>query len=291
MIKIILSSLTILIYSCFAFSMESTSGETGKSFVRLVPAGEKTALQLSSKTYENSTNSLKVTLLSAAHFAEPEFYKRHEEIIDRATIVLYEGKGLDKKGFDWRNQPIIKQHERLDSYTLIAKAYDLVCQLSNINYQRNNFVLADYSFDEVMKTPDTFLEEVNTFIEDLKQKYAKEAAENNFSDGFEYFIDLQIKKIKTDTPLQFIATTLLEASQNTEEYLQKNISAEMFEKEFINRNKIVLEEFAKQMTHLQETRHLVIYYGGGHMSYFEEQLCKKYGLSMTSEEWLTAFSY
>lgn len=271
--------------------MESVSGETSNSFVRLVSAGEKTALQLGSKTYENPANSLKVTLLSAIHIAEPEFYKRHEEIIDEASFALYEGKGLDKKGFEWRNQPIINQHERLETYMLLAKAYDLVCQFNNINYQRNNFVLADYSFDEVIKQPDNFLVEVNMSIEGLKEKYTKEAEENNFSDGFEYFVDLQTKKIKTDAPLKFIATTVLEASQNTEEYLQKNMPPEWFEKEFTNRNRIVLEKFAQKLMHSQAPTHIVIYYGSGHMSYFEAQLCKKHDLSLTSEEWITAFSY
>ncbi len=78
-----------------------------------------------------------------------------------------------------------------------------------------------------------------------------------------------------------------------EEFIKANAPAGAFEMEYTNRNKIALTKFDEQVSKSNPNAksHIAIYYGAGHMPYFEKQLSEKYGLEITAEEWITAFSY
>lgn len=290
MIKTINITLIAFIYSVLTMAMDDAPAYSNGPFVRLAADGDKTALQVARKTYKNG--SLKVTLLSAAHFAQPAFYARHKEILDQASVVLYEGKGLDKKGFLFRQQPIIKKHEQVDNFAVLSKAFNLSLQLDSIDYQKSIFILADYSFDEEIKDPDALLSEISQFIEEKNKEYDKKAAEFGLADGFEYFVDSEIKKTKANVSLEKLSMELMKASKNSAEFLQQQWP-EAFEKEYTKRNQIVLQKFAEQIPQLsaQATSHVVIYYGAAHMPYFEQELGKTYGLQLESEEWISVFSY
>jgi hypothetical protein len=293
MSKCIVNTLFLSLFSACLFSMDNVPTlQIGTPFMRLERQDEQTAVQCASKTYKMPSNNLKVTLLSGMHAARPDFYKRHTKIMDGATLVLFENKGADKQGLLWMSQPIVQRHEKLNFYVLIARAHNLAYQLESIDYHKAQFLLADYSFDKAIPNPEKHLKEIRELIEERSQTFSEKAAEQGYEDGFEYFVNLQIESAKKQ-PLKFIAAEIINASQNVEEFLKERCSPQQFEFEYTNRNKIVLDLFAQQEAVLNAVTdaHVVIYYGGAHMSYFEKQLVEKYGLTLEAEEWITALLY
>lgn len=289
--KFLLKILFLALFSLSAFSMD-TMLQIGQPFIRLTKSSQQTDLMLASRTYRLPSSNLKVTLLSAMHFAKSEFYKKHNEILNQATIVLYEGKGLDKKWFAWNELSEIKKYSKLNCYKLCSQAYNLAYQLESINYRQSHFILADYSFDEEYPNPDNILKQIKEFMAELDEKYSKEAIGNEFEDGFSYFVNLQVENQKKQ-PFSATADMLFECGKNPEEILQKDIPAELYDKEYTKRNQIILAKFAEEMAKIKanSASKIVIYYGAGHLSYIEQELCKQYGLVFESNDWLSAVSY
>lgn len=222
--NIYFKAITLSFLSISAFSMDSnTASKLGAPFLRVINGEEQGELQYASKTYRQPSSNLKVTLLSGMHFAKSEFYKRHTEILDRTDLVLYEGKGWDKKGFLWENQPEIKKHKKLEFYVVSAQAYGLAYQFDALDYQKTHFVLADYTFEEECPNPTNTLKEIKEFIAERSKKYEKEAIEHGYEDGFDYFVKLQIERRKAQ-PLSELASIFARACQNTEEFIKKEAS-------------------------------------------------------------------
>ena len=71
------------------------------SFIRIMDLDGVKELQLAKRTYKDKMERIRLTLLSATHFAQAKFYERHNQILSEAQIVFYEGKGLDAEGMKW----------------------------------------------------------------------------------------------------------------------------------------------------------------------------------------------
>lgn len=154
--------------------MDNQSGlKMSSDFMRLTDKEGQRSFQLASKTYSDPRGKIRVVLLSAIHFAQCEFYKRQGEILSQADAVFYEGKGLDKLGLEWEMQPLIKTFNKCQLYSVIAKAYDLHSQLQAIEYEQNNFIHDDYSFDEEAIDRVGKLSEINECIDYFNVKYKK----------------------------------------------------------------------------------------------------------------------
>jgi hypothetical protein len=125
----------------------------------------------------------------------------------------------------------------------------------------------------------------------LNEKYGEEAIKAGFKDGCEYYINREIQQQK-QTPLKSLIEPFVKQINNIE-YLIKEEDEKLYEREFVARNDIVLNKFAEQIVGVnsENPKHIVIFYGAGHMHYFEGELCQKYGLQFKSEEWISAVTY
>ncbi len=83
--------------------------DPGKPVMKLVKNSTETDLMLITRIYSLPSNNITVTLLPAMHVGKTELYEKHNQILAHASVVLYEGKGLDKKGFVWQDLPELKK--------------------------------------------------------------------------------------------------------------------------------------------------------------------------------------
>ena len=95
---------------------------------------------------------------------------------------------------------------------------------------------------------------------------------------------------KKKKSLADVVQIIMRSLENIESTLKKTFGVAGLEKEFTNRNAIVLNKFAQYMATIPEdsSAYAIIYYGAGHMPFLEEELCTKYNLTLEAEEWITA---
>lgn len=268
--------------------MEASESNAGH-YVNLIDDGKELTLKLAKRTFTKPSKKLKVTLLSAIHFAQAPLYKTHNQILSKANIVLYEGKGFDKPGLKWlKDHPETAIYERLQRDYLTATAYGLSIQAKEINYQQDHFVHADEPFSKVISNPKQHLVNIQQTIKSFNSIFENEALVYRFKNGFDYVVDQTIRDIQK-TPLKLRLKDMVKGLENFKK-TSKDISPAFYESEVIKRNAIVLQRLAEQMEIVDEDKEIeiVIYYGAAHMPCFEKELREKYGMTLESEEWLTA---
>lgn len=286
-----LTIISIFLCSIVGFAMEFSISPKGEPFLRIVEDGDYARLELASKTYSNPAQGLTVTLLAAIHFAQDQFYERQMEIARQSSCTLYEGKGLDKIGIEWNCQPLPAKVNRSHHFSIIAKSYNLSLQLEKIDHSYVNFVHADFSFQEECPKLEERLRDFAEFIEHYNNKYDEQGKKSELNDGYEYYINIQINNQK-QIPLKSLIESL-EKQTNNIETLLKEQGEDFYSREFMQRNNIVLDKFAQQaaMATPENPKHIIIFYGAGHMPYFEAELRQKYNLRFQSEEWISSCNF
>lgn len=276
-------------------AVETENFLAGEPFARVV---NKT-LQLANKTYLSPTYG-KVTLLSTQHYAKKDFYDQHNTLLEQASKVLYEGKGMNREGLVFFKSPTGLAQQRLSHpYHAIAEAYGVCVQFDCINYEQSHFVHADYSLEEValnegQKSKEQMMALIEENIRSINEKYKLWAKEAGLKDGCAFVHMMNVQKQKATSAKenfeQFASFSSM--SRDDIESLLRKESELLFTKEIINRNRIVFTKLADALTKDADfNAHLIIYYGAGHMPYFEEELIQKYGFIPHSVQWISSVSF
>lgn len=279
-ILLFLFSLFLFCNNSFSMQEQQSNFNLDEPFTRL----HDEQIQLASKTYATKLGG-KITFLSAVHFADAEFYEAHQKILDLADYVLFEGKGLDKEGLEFNKTELGKNMYLLDNNNnLIAHAFGLQYQYDSINYNKNNFILADFSFKENIKLCfndiSEMISEGEKMINSIKNKYSTEA------DPIKFYYNQKIEQLRKRDFSSFFNEFKEGLLLNENEFKNK-IDPEFYEIELVRRNSIVMDKL-QDLINQNPSKHILIHYGAAHFPSLERDIHNIYELTPLCQEWLSA---
>lgn len=262
---------------------DKAAEETGTRFVRLVRDEDDSpsSLDTAVTTYVGKNakgEEIHVTLLGAIHIADKAYYQELNKRFATYDALLYElvapkdmrpGKGQESM------------------YGVIARYLGLSDQLANIDYDKDNFVHADMSGDDFLKSME---ERGESFIQMFFKAMGQAMAQQNYmqqqgkSGGPNDFQIIAALIAGDKTELKKLICPQFEDMQSSMNFLEgPNGSTIVTE-----RNKVALDVLKEQID--GGKTNLGIFYGAGHFHDMEQRLVKDFGLKLEKQEWLKAWN-
>ncbi len=252
-------------------------------FVRFVDDGDGAGkLQTAVVTYIDGEGR-EVDLIGAVHIGEREYYQRLNEVFEGYDALLYEmvkpKDAVVKPGE--KHDSLLSQFQRSLQWML-----GLEFQLDGIDYQAANFVHADLTPAEFLKSMDekgeTFLSIFwNMFTAEMKRSAS--ADPKSASDGTAMLLAFlskdrarHLKYIfgKQMSHIEEMAAGLADGPKGGSTLV-------------IERNKRALAVMKEQLD--AGKKKVAIFYGAAHLPDMEERLVKEHGFKRTETKWLTAW--
>lgn len=239
--------------------------------------------QVASKSFVNKDgNGPVITLLGTSYFGEEDHYKQLQNILDDADVVLYEEvisakeESLIRTAIKTkcpRHKALIRSSLSLDN---IAKMLDLKEPRTAINFERSNFIHADYTAGKI-----SFSELANS---NLVCKYLDE-----------HGAELTNQTKEADSVTDTISALGSEASRNalalalTKFIVSEREDAHRLEKTAIfDRNDLVMKALDEKLPTMADGKKVIIIYSTLHLADLERSIRAK-GYELSSTEWLSAF--
>lgn len=230
-----------------------------------------------------------VWLISVAHFGTAEYYQAIQQRLDKQSVVLYEGIGLDNA----KGGPGQARTEA-GIQAGLAKALGLVFQLDAIDYRRPHFINSDLK--------------AGTIAGQIKEKSA--ATGDSQSDAtFAMLLNALRGTGDLGAMLNTFVTTLgkspemqettkallIEVLGHSDELMGLAQSASPAMKDLLavllaERNAVVLGDLRKQLAQRKAGESVAIFYGAAHMPEFAQRLRDELHYEPAAQEWETAFS-
>jgi hypothetical protein len=281
-----------LVATCSFVRAESVPATTSTGFVRAIERADKTTAceTLSAKYLPSNGRGPAVWLIGVAHIGTPEYYAAIQQQLDRHSVVLYEGIGLDeskKAGPGAATNPAGLQSG-------LAKALGLVFQLDAIDYRRPHFLNSDIKADKIAgqveerakKEPAAKDGNLMVPLMDMLQGSGAIGEMMN-----------QVVSVLGQTPAmrEMTKAILVEALGRAHELigLARNISPEMknlFDVILTERNAVVIADLRTQIAKRGPTESIAIFYGAAHMDEIARRLRDELRYIPAQEEWLAAFT-
>ncbi len=227
----------------------------------------------------NADSSFSVDLVSAVHVGEKSYYEELNKVFSAYDVVLYEL--IAEKG-DMPRESDQPAHPISMIQLAIKDFLKLEFQLQGINYRAKNFVHADMSPEEFVRSMESRNESfLQMFVRAIMLAYSKELSGEGKPPDLSMLLLLVVKDrsvlLRRMMAEQFDdMDSVLEALNGPE---GSTILSE--------RNKVALAGLRKQKA-LGKKR-CAIFYGGAHMPDMERRLVAEFGLVRQSAKWLTAW--
>ena len=285
-----LSVLLILLVT-FSFSLAKESNKTPiteknkTSFLRINKEGSTpVALQLANVRYvpENGIPSdLRVDLISAVHVADKSYYENLNKLFKTYDVVLYElvapeGTRVgDKAASEGKGLLSMIQ-------TGMKEILGLTFQLDEVDYSPKNFVHADISPDDFVKSMDEkgesfFSMFLRMWLVGMQQQATNPDAMNDMDLLFAYFSDDREKQMKIVAAQQFMSMDVvmdaMEGDKGSTIVTARNLKA--------------LKVLRREMEKGNKT--FAIFYGAAHMPEMEKVLMKEFKLKKAQVNWVDAW--
>ncbi len=254
----------------------------GTQFVRLVRDKNDVpqSLDTAVTTYigKNSKGEeVRVALLGAIHIGDKAYYQELSKRFEGYDALLYElvAPKDARPGADQESM-----------YGTIARFLGLSDQLANIDYNKDNFVHADMSGDDFLKSME---ERGESFIQMIfkamgqamaQQQYMQQQGKSGPSDVEILMAIMSGDKIK-----------LKRAISPTFEDMEMSMS--LFEGPegstiVTERNKVALDVLRQQIK--EGKTNIGIFYGAGHFRDMEERLIKDFDVKLEKQDWIKAWN-
>ncbi len=261
---------------------DEKKAEEKTQFVRLVRDnnGTPSSLDTAVTTYigKNSKGEeVRVALLGAIHIGDEAYYQELSEKFKTYDVLLYEL--VAPKGA----RPGQGQESM---YAVIARYLGLSDQLANIDYTAENFVHADMSGDDFLKSMEERGESfIKMFFKAMGQAMAQQQKAQEEGREMPNDFEIIMAMISGDK------TKLKQAIAPTFENMEMSMA--LFEGPegstiITERNKVALEVLKEQI----EAGHtnIGIFYGAGHFNDMEQRLFDDFELKVEKQEWLKAWN-
>jgi hypothetical protein len=254
---------------------EATNEAT--KFVRLVQGrdGAPQALQTAIVRYEVPTadgRTLQVDLVAVIHIADRKYYEQLNREFEQYDAVLYELVG-PRDAAPARGEAGI--------YGPVASFLGLSDQLAVIDYRRKNFVHADMTGEEFLRSMEERQESlVKMFFRMMGQAIVEDSKRSGSSDA-----DLLLALFSSDRHTA-LKRVLVRQFDNIDQQMSWMVGPDGSTL-ITERNKVALRVLKEQID-AGKTR-LAIFYGGGHMSDIERRLIADFGARKVDQRWLVAW--
>ncbi|MDA7977864.1 MAG: hypothetical protein MPJ50_03735 [Pirellulales bacterium] len=252
------------------------------AFVRLVrdKNGTPASLDTAITTYVGKNKQgqeIRVDLLGAIHIGDKSYYQELSKRFKNYDALLYElvaPRGA-RPGQDQESM-----------YGVIARYLGLSDQLANIDYSAENFVHADMSGDEFLKSMEERGESfIKMFFKAMGQAMAQQqrlAAEGKSGPNDFDLIMAMLSGDKTKLK-QVISPTFEDMEMSMALFEGPEGSTIITE-----RNQVALKVLQEQID--QGKTKLGIFYGAGHFRDMESRLMKDFNLKVEKQEWIKAWN-
>ena len=272
--------------------------QPGKHLRHVNPkAGAPGGLDVAITYYQHPDGGPRVDLIGAVHIGEARYYEQAQRLLDRASVVLYEGvKPKDATAADL-NKPQTEEENPVRALQgKFAKWFGLVFQLDSIDYTRKHFVHADMTMEEFAGTPD------------VSHRAPEEGEAGGAFKGpgragpLKSQVEQAMRYVKligplldralggeTAGPLRRIAKAVFARMLGSVDMqsAMAGFAPEMADLLLTKRNAVVIERLEEQREK-PDVKTVAVFYGAAHMSGIEDEL-KRMGYRRIGAEWLRAW--
>ncbi len=285
------SSFLLILLVTFSFSVAKEPSKTPvnekdkTTFLRIKKENKTpVALQLANVRYvpENGIPpDMYVDLISAVHVADKSYYENLNKLFKTYDVVLYElvapeGTRVgDKAASEGKGLLSMIQ-------TGMKEMLGLTFQLDEVDYSPKNFVHADISPDDFMKSMDEkgesfFSMFLRMWLVGMQQQATNPDAMNDMDLLFAYFSDNREKQMKIVAAQQFMSMDVvmdaMEGDKGSTIVSARNLKA--------------LKVLRREMEKGNKT--FAIFYGAAHMPEMEKVLMKEFKLKKAQVNWIDAW--
>ncbi len=232
-----------------------------------------------------------IRMVGVTHLGTAEFYKDLQELLDRQSLVLFEGVGAADKQFNASGD------EHYSLQPALARALGLRFQLQAINYQGSNFVNSDLTLPQLQQILSQGPVSDDGQLGDLM----------SLLDGSSWlgaFVRFGLTFIESSPRLQAtVRLVMIETLGAVDGDLGdvKGLPPELrrLMDALINeRNRVVVSDLRRAVANWPATRGdrsgrgpgIAVFYGAGHMVDLEQRWVRELGYQAVAEEWRPAFS-
>lgn len=262
-----------LIALMFVLGLAGSSG--AQEHIRFVPGAnpeQDGELQIAVTEY-TKPDGTKVTLYGVVHIADPAYYARVQEDLNRFDTVLYEG---------------VKNGTRVNPETKILNAIQtgmgrilgLVFQKEGIDYSQPNLVHADIDADQLQESMGD--QPLTPFGGLSEETQAQVAPILEVAGQF-------VTQLLNANPQLQDSLKMTVGSQIAGADMEAQMSPDMYKAIVIDRNQIVMDVLAAQLRDHPEKKSIAIFYGAGHMEDFVTRF-EALGYQQTSQRWMAAWT-
>jgi len=266
----------------------------GEEYMRVVngPAGSK-ELQIAVRRFKISKPvERELILVGVTHIGTSGYYRKLQEILDQAGVVLYEGVDGDREEF--RNMKK-EDHELGENSTLqvsLAHSLGLAFQLHEIDYNRKHFINSDVSSAELFRLfrgeeiddPETARQDTQALMRNMQAMSAAGQAmvamlgqlERNpsWSRAMRWCMVQTLGNIRGDISQMAGLPPRM-----------KDMMTVLIRK----RNEVVMEDLNTQLDRPAEKGSIALFYGAAHMADFEKRILEEMEGKAVETIWLPAF--
>lgn len=262
-----------LIALMFMLGLAGSSG--AQEHIRFVPGGnpeQDGELQIAVTEY-TKPDGTKVTLYGVVHIADPAYYARVQEDLDRFDTVLYEGV---KTGTQVNPETKILNAIQ----TGMGRILGLIFQKEGIDYTRPNLVHADIDADQLKESMGD--QPLTPFGGLSEETQAQVAPILDVAGQF-------ITQLLNANPQLQDSLKMTVGAQIASADMEAQMSPDMYRAIVIDRNQIVMDALESQLRDHPEKKNIAIFYGAGHMGDFVTRF-EALGYQQTNQRWMAAWT-
>ena len=248
--------------------------------------GAEGGLDVAVTYYAHPDGGPRVELVGAVHIGEAAYYKAAQAILDRASIVLYEGvKPKDATAEDFEKAKDADNPVRA-LQTNIAKWFGLTFQLDGIDYTRPNFVHADMTVEEFSGPQGRAQGKTSNGANDI---LARTKRLTLLMKLIAPILDNLIGDAESAGPLRNRFKNTFARMLGTVDVnaVLGSAAPELTELLLDKRNKVVIERLLEQRQK-PDVRTIAVFYGAAHMEGLEVSL-RELGYKRTGARWLRSW--
>jgi hypothetical protein len=244
-------------------------------------AGIITALQVAiTHFYSVSDKAILVDLVGAVHVGEKGYYDELNRRFKQYDVVLYEL--IAPPDHDVTKRDNVNPVSLLQNG--LKELLGLRFQLDEINYKASNFVHADLSPEDFVKSMQARGESFSQlFLKLMVEAYLQQMNDPEKAQGSGLLLALSFFSENRTVLLKRNLATQLVDMERTMTALGGNDGSTIITVRNTRALKVLKEQLARGK------KKIAIFYGAGHFGDMEQQLLKTFGLKPQGQEWLNAW--
>ncbi|HON06811.1 MAG TPA: hypothetical protein PLW02_01785 [Verrucomicrobiota bacterium] len=280
-----------------------TSSENPAPYLKVVRIpNEKLELQVAVRRFvPKKGNGAEIWLVGVTHIGESNYYSNLQALLNKMTVVLYEGVGFERTNQNQSTKPKtqnITEKRTTDSsfQSKLAHTLGLVFQLDAIDYDKSNFKNCDMTVSQIqnvftaqLATNKSVSPEGLREWEKIKQIYQGESLSTLLMEYALKFIGSSPRMVSL-VKILFIETLgKIQGDVNEWSGLPTGVK-DLFQVLIQERNNLIISHLKEELSKSKKNSKIALFYGAAHMSDLEKRLVKELNYRPLDQIWYKAFS-